>query len=469
MSGDVFNLRPPRWAQMPDALTSQPIARLRRLTASLPEGIAAGDTDLIENLRERLKAAANGELSWEEAINMKRWKWLLISLYTLDLGTDGVEEWLCDFDENVAQHILGDDPMEWHSSRRRDVTQLFFTQFDRITAVAHVAAMLRQAWEHANSGAFDQSALTWAREAATLFAEDGPERLAEHWQQGESPEALADRYHVHHHSRYRERLLQAVLLGRLRKLRFGSEDPLLFSALFESKSSPAGEGRLLGSRAVELIVRRAIDEQVQAWNTAWSSALVSLGCDPRIPIPAQQRRWWGWATQSERDVAIRALTSLTLREFIKLLEDSLRGTNAENQFHRRRDFLLTLFDNGQIQEARLVIAQDLFHRLDRRTRDHLMLSKVSGNAQGTSMICLRCTDDIFLIEGTHSFGLRGFVGQDRFPIRRFWDAAPRTFHDTQLRVSESHCDIYQRHHVGDWVSGFFDQLERRCHVRWPRF
>ena len=468
MNGDVFNLRPPRWTQMPDALTSQPIARLRKLTASLPEGITAGDTDLIEDLRERLKGAAEEELPWEEATNVKRREWLLISLYTLDLGTAGTEEWLRDFDQDVAQSILGDDPMAWHPARRRDVTQLFFTQFDRITAVALVAAMLRQAWEHASSGAFDQSALTWAREAATLFAEDGPERLAEHWQQGESPEALADRYHVHHRSRYRERLLQAVLLSRLGRMRFGAEDPPLFSALFDSKNSPAGEGRPLGSHAVELIVRRAIAEQVQTWSASWSGALVSLGCDPRIPNPALRNRWWSWATSSERDVAIRALTSLTLREFIKLLEDSLRG-NAENQFHRRRDFLLNLFDNGQIQDARLVIAQDLYNHLDRRTREHLMLSKVSSNAQGTSMICLRCIDDVFLIEGTHDFGLRGFVGENRFPIRRFWDAAPRTFDQHQLRVSKSVCDIYQAHHAGDWVSGFFGQLERRCHVRWPRF
>lgn len=465
MNGDVFNLRPLRPMQLPDAIVEKPIARLHQLTAALPDGAAAADTDLLDDVRRRLRLAVRSGQSFEQATKVARREWLLISLYTLDLGNAAARAWLPPFDDAVARSVLGDSPTKWHPARRRDVTQLFFTQFDRIAALKRVASMLREAWGNAQDGVFDEAPLMWARLAKTLFAEDGPERLAKEWLPGESADALADRYYIHENSRFRERLLQAVLLGRLQRLRFGSEDAALFSALEASKASPAGEGRLLGSRAVELIVLRAVAEGVESWSKPWSQALVNLSCDPRLPNAAERQRWWGWATERQRDVAIKALTSLTIAEFIKLLDRSLRGTDAAHQFQRRRDFLLALFEHGYVTEARLVVHERLYAALDQRTRAALMLSRVNGGAQDTSMICLRCTHNLFLIEGTHSFGLRGFVGESRFPIRGFWSGSPRHYSDGQLRVPERTCDIFQRHHVGDWVGDFF------CHssVPWPRF
>ena len=465
MNADLFTLRPPRPLQLPDTLLDKPIARLRALTAALPDGTAAIGADLLDHLRAAMRAGMRRGLSFEEATNVRRRESLLVTLYTLDLALPDARAWLPPFDETVARSVLGDSPTRWHPARRRDVTQLFFTQFDRIAALPLVASMLRVAWENARDGVFDESALVWGRNAEMLFAENGPERLAKVWLSGESADALAERFHVHEGSRFRERLLQTVLLGRLARLPFGKEDAALFSALEQSKLSPAGASRPLGSHAVEILVRRATEERVASWPRPWSQALVTLSCDPRLPNVAERQRWWGWATERQRDVAIKALTSLTIEEFIKLLDRSLRGTPAEHQFQRRRDFLLKLFEHGHVTEARLVVHETLYAALDPRTRSGLMLSRVSGGAQHTSMICLRCTDDLFLIEGTHNFGLRGFVGEARFPIRGFWSAAPRRFDDHQLRAPEATCDIFQRHHVGDWVGDFF-----RFHaVPWPRF
>lgn len=465
MNGDLFKLRLLRPLQLSDTLLEKPIARLRALTAALPDGAESVAPDLLEDLRQRMRLAMRSGQTFEQATDVKRRESLLISLYTLDLGATGSSDWLWPLNDENARSFLGDSAAQWHPARRRAVTQLFFTQFYKVVPLKLLASMLQEAWKEARDGVFDEAALAWARHAKMLFAEDGPKRLAKEWLPGESVDELADRYYIHEIGRFRESLLQEVLLGRLRRLRFGSEDTALFTALEAGKHSPAGEGRLLGSVAVEIMVGVAISKRVQSWSKTWSQALVTLSCDPRLPNAAERQRWWGWATAQQRDVAVKALTALTIEEFIKLLDGSLPDSKTKDQFKRRRDFLLALFKHGYVTEARLVMHEDAYEKIDRSTRASLMPSRVSGGAQPTSMICLRCADHLFLIEGTHSFGLRGFVGEARFPIRGFWNAGPGRYRDSRLRVSETTCDIYQRHHVGDWVGDFF----RKRAIPWARF
>jgi hypothetical protein len=71
---------------------------------------------------------------------------------------------------------------------------------------------------------------------------------------------------------------------------------------------------------------------------------------------------------------------------------------------------------------------------------------------------------LFLIEGTHDFGLRGFVGAKSFPIKEFWSWGKRTYDDRDFRVNRYDCDIYQAHN-GDWVTLFVQQLRGR-HIEW---
>ena len=92
--------------------------------------------------------------------------------------------------------------------------------------------------------------------------------------------------------------------------------------------------------------------------------------------------------------------------------------------------------------------------------------QTSGGSRHTSFVVLKCSDDVFLIEGTHSFALRGFIGANRFPISNLWSSRAGTyFHDSHFRVPEIRCHIFQPHHVGDWFWDFKAKL-RRQHIEW---
>jgi hypothetical protein len=198
---------------------------------------------------------------------------------------------------------------------------------------------------------------------------------------------------------------------------------------------------------------------------AWKQQIVTYACDPRIPSQTEQVRWWGWATTKQRNIALRALTELTLRKFIALLRVSLEGTAAEGQFEKRADMLIHIFELGKVIDARLLVHENVFHTLPSQTRQVLKPFKTSGGQQHTSFICLKCSNDLYLIEGTHSFALRGFVGENRFPIPTLWQSAPGAhFHDSRCRVPEHTCDIFQRH-TGDWVWNFNYKLRQR-RIEW---
>ena len=106
-----------------------------------------------------------------------------------------------------------------------------------------------------------------------------------------------------------------------------------------------------------------------------------------------------------------------------------------------------------------------YEHLDRKYRDVWSVSHLSQTTDDTSMICLKCVDDIFVIEGTHSFGLRMF--HQKFPIRGFWESPKQAYQDRELRISPGECPVFLRHDQGGkWVNGFFSNLRNRFHVEW---
>lgn len=418
----------------------------------------SGLENRVEDLKERLRASKENRWSWEEATDVPRREWTLLRLYSLYLGTAGADEWLCEFNDAVAESVLGTDGRRWHPSRRRDVTNLFFIQFDRIEALNRISEMLMKAWQSESVIPREDCSRIWRENSGTLFGMDGPERVAAYWREGEGVDELADRFAIPKTSLFREMLFQSVLLRRLRGIRLFEVDRELFREIENSKETRFRHGRTLGSCAVEILVERVITEAKELWEPAWSRQLVPFACDPRTLNLAERERWWGWANQVQRKAAVKALTGLNIKEFIRLLKDSLSETGNEHQFKRRSDFLLWMFSNGLIEDAKLVVHADLYGNIDAATKKSLQPSRSQGSGQRTSFVCLKCAGGVSLIEGTHNFGLRGFR-EGRFPIANFWEMAPRAFEDGALRVSENRCDIYQRH-SGEWESSFLDKLRR---------
>jgi hypothetical protein len=467
MNSDLFHLRPIKAPRLDEAGLRKTVSRLEKLTEGMESAGADSSPDLLEDLRNRMKVGFPKGRTFAECTAVKRREWLLLSLYLNDLNSPDAQAWLPSLDQNTAESILGKDPKLLKPHLRRLATQLYFTHYgrDRLPCLESLCWMLELAWRSASPETLDPVSKVWAENARVLFAVDAPDQVAATWRSGTAVHELADSYGIHEGGLFRERLLEALILNRVRKMPLADKDAELCDQVFAEKERVLATGLRLGAASVQILVKRSQEENHSAVPEDWSEQLVTFACDPRVPNSELQSKWWGWATTSEKDLAIRALSKLSLQAFIKLLEQSLRGTNAEHQFPARSELLLNLFKIGKVIDARLVVHRDLNHRLDARTRNILQPSWVGGGPQHTSFICLRCTDDVFLIEGTHSFALRGFLGSHSFPVKKFWDTPPQGHHDSAFRVLESQCSIYQRHHTGDWVWDFVSQLRSR-HIEW---
>lgn len=423
---------------------------------------------LLDSLREQLRKGLPRGKSFEECTAVPRREWLLLRLYLSDLSDQSSAEWLPPFDENVAISILGEHPPEIKKHLRRLATQLYFTHFGlkRLPCLSWLAETLRAAWRSAKPEDLNVEGLVWHNNADILFCKKAPDEVAKNWKEGMSVSELSNHFCITDGSavKFNDRLYESIILKRLRDLPIHSSDHSLNQLVIKEKERTLRTGKTLGSSAVEILITRSQKENSSEVPKSWRDHIVTYACDPRIPNSEMQQRWWGWANSKHKDIAIRALIELSLEEFIKLLEQSLRGTDAQLQFPKRRKMLLDLMKNGKVQDARLIVNSDFIHRLDTQTKNVLRPSWVDGGPQHTSFICLQCTDDVFLIEGTHSFSLRGFIGPNSFPVKGFWSNAPKGYHDSEFRVKELKCSIYQRH-LGDWVWYFINQL-RQHNIEW---
>jgi hypothetical protein len=466
MNADLFNLRPIAAPRLDDGMLQQAVLRIGKMTEGWEGGGTTTFAALLDDFRDRLRAGLLKGKSFEECTQGRRREWLLLSLYLNDLGAETSRAWLPPLDKDVAASILGDLPGGLKKHLCRLATQLYFTHYghERLPCLEWMCWILEVAWRGAPREALDPVAKIWAEHADMLFAKDAPDKVAEKWKPPMSVNELADTFQIHKGGLFRERLLESLILSRLRRLSLADNEPELNDLVIAEKERKLKSTLSLGAAAVQILVNRSQNENSSMVPENWSEQLVAYACDPRIPNSEMQERWWGWATRSEKDVAIRALSKLSLQAFITLLEQSLRGTPAEHQFPARSRMLLNLFKIGKVIDARLVVHRNLKYQLS-RTRNVLQPSWVHGGPQYTSFICLRCTDDVFLIEGTHSFALRGFVGPNSFLVKDFWTSPPKSYFDCDFRVAEAKCPIYQVHHRGDWIWDFVSQLRRRS-IEW---
>jgi hypothetical protein len=394
-----------------------------------------------EQMKQRLMKRGKA-VSFEQATDEDGRERLLLSLY-LEYATRSDAPWLPAFTESIASSVLGENGRDWHAGRRRQATQLFFTHFD------HPQGPLAQWRSHRN----------------VLFSPSGHQHVARSAKTNEALPTLMERFGVPSGGRFAECLRQVFLLSAVRNGRIGKEIPAL-EEIESLKTERASASLLMGAAALQIMVQRVAKEGGRKWSGDWPGWITRLGCDPRHGrSTAEGAKWWGWATPEELRLAQQGVTGLTLRFFIDFLRRSLQGTDREPQFAMRSRFLLGLYEAGKIESARLALNWVTYERLDQQYRDVWSVAHLSQTSDDTSMICLKCVDDVFVIEGTHSFGLRMF--HKSFPIHDFWERPKRTYQDQELRVSPAECPVFLPHdRGGHWVDKFFYQLRRRFHIEW---
>ena len=355
------------------------VQRLSKVTAHLDESGTLPDDDLVAELRMRVRDGyARGE-SFDVYTSVSRRESRILSLYLMDLASQADRIQLPPFDKAVAISVLGHRSQKLKKHIRRQATQLFFTHFDEelLPCLEWIASRLQASWRiEEMHQVFDFVSRAFREHAGLLFNVEAPTAVAERWDQRESVDQLADRFGIPQGGKFRERLMGEVILRRLTLASHGAIPADLDDLVTKSKERPLSGGPL-GSEAVKILINRSTRECNGQVPAGWREQLVTYSCDPRVPNAAEQAKWWGWATPGEKDIAIRALSELTLQEFIKLLERSLRGTEKAHQFPERKRVLLKLFELGKVTEARLVVHQGLYNAMGSRTREgqqHLLFS-----------------------------------------------------------------------------------------------
>ncbi len=433
---------------------------------------AAGDTNsrVYENRKDMMKRRLMnpGEgVTFEQATDVDGRTRLLLSLY-IQYAAQPDASWLPQFDESHASSVLGENGREWNGRLRKQAVLLFFTHFEHLpfSGLSRLCARLVEAFESIEPEG-EGPIFQWRFYRKVLFSTEGDQNVVRAAKKNEPLPSLIERFAVPSEGRFMESLRRLFLLNALKNCAFGEEIPALAEIASDSiREKRASASQLMGAAALQIMVQRVAKEGARKWSGDWSNWIVRLGCDPRHGrATAEGAKWWGWATDDELRLAQQGITGLTLRFFIEFLRRSLQGTDKEPQFALRSRFLLGLYDAGKIQSARLALNWSAYQHLDRQYRDVWTVAHLSATTDETSMICLRCVDDIYVIEGTHSFGLRMFH-QD-FPIHGFWERPKVTYQDRELRISPRECPVFLRHDEGGkWINRFFDQLRSRFHFEW---
>lgn len=455
--------------RIPENILERPLRVLRNIAdENLKKSNGAETRQFInrkEDLINRLKLRLRNGTNFEKATNVIGRERLLISLYTEYLGKKTARPWLPDLDYVIAESILGKDGTKWHMGRRRQVALLFFTHFDFITALSYISARLSEAYslsEYLDT----EPCKTWHQHREKVFNIVGPEIISRQANGNCRLAQLMENYAIPFEGRFAEKLRLFILLDGLKKAPLGRQVPEFYE-IERYKSDRLSSNFLIGSKALQIMIQRVMDEGRGKWPAGdWQKWIVRFGCDPRHgQSSATGAKWWGWATPAELQLAQTAITGLTIDFFIAFLKESLAGTDKEDQFELRSTFLLALFESQKIRNARLLLNSYAYNNLPIQYRDRFNVAKLLRTTRETSIICLHCEDDIYLIEGTHNFGLRAFHGL--FPVRGFWELPENTYEDSKFRISPRLCPIFIRQtRTGKWVEKFFWEVREKFHIEW---
>jgi hypothetical protein len=443
-----------------ETLLRRPLANLLKIkTRNEERWGAGGGSRIFENRKEKLRKRLQGAISPTKELKKIQstevgWQRLLMSLFIESHGQD----WLPAFDDGVAPTVLGNDGTAWNASRRRQAAILFFERFDSLPALPFLATQLRSAFA-SHSTASGDKAEAWARERNIIFQPNGHERAAKAAKKGEALQQLMERYAIPATGAYAVKLRQVFLLETLQRCPLG-EEPTVLREIETDRDKVAIDSLPLGAAALRILVSRVGEEGGRKWPKEWRKWLVRLGCDPRMGRhTAEGAKWWGWATSSQWNLAVQGIIGLSLKIFF----DFLDGTVSVHQWEERRQFLEACFNSGKILDARLVLNSRCMQRLPAKMRDRWNTASLNSTTEDTCIIALRCTDDIYLLEGTHSYALRAF--HRSFPVKGFWERSTQNYTDAGLRIHENFCPVYVRH-MGDWASKFYNQLQSKFHVEW---
>jgi hypothetical protein len=454
--------RPPGFAGS-SATTNRPFGALLgsavvELSQIGARNIAKGEIDSAGfiNQKEELRSALKNGVPLASLAGRSGGKRILLSIYRDDLARSDAAHWLPPFDGGVCHLLLGADTPDMSATCRRQATNVFFAHFghERLVGIQELSSRLREAYNEAGDS-------PWSYSRDDIFQIDGPKTIAGRAALNESLSDLIQRMQIPEDSAFAQLLGYELLLAQLKCVPFESDPACLLNQIVFERLRPAGEGYCLGAQALKIMVQR-VAENNSIWPTEWSRWITKIGTDPRhARSNAEGTKWWGWATPMQLRLAQQGMVGLAIDFFLEGIRRSVYATEIEQKFAPRQNFLMGLFRAGKILEARVFLNPLTARGIDRKYLDpETMIIR-----KGDPAICLRCVDDIYIIEGTDNFALRGF--SKTFPISGFWTTSIADFADLSMKIPQDKCPVYIRHGSGDrWIRWFIWDLGRVLKVEW---
>lgn len=454
---------------------------LDRVTATL-QGITnrnlarathGSESPVFNNRKEemKLRLMKRGKaVTFEQATDVVGRARILLSLYVENATRSDASAWLPAFDETVASSVLGLSGRAWHGGRRRQATQLFFELFDLLPALRVLCSRILESYETSDSHASSLTAV-WHQKRATIFATDGPQKVALAAREGETLGELMERFAVRKEGRFSARVKECFFLTRLQTVELGQGQEIL-QQLEAMRTAPYQAGVPLGAAALRIMTRRVLESRGE-WKGDWPDWILRLGCDPALPPTGEQfGKWWGcWnPTRAELDCAQRAVNRQTLEYFIQFLEVSLSGTTGYDQFEARAGFLRWLDDTRKILRFKLMLHPQAFQALPRAYQQQRhRVAKIEGAAQGTSVIVMECIDGLWIVEGTHSFAIRVF--RNTFPLPEVFRENRSAYYYSAFTQGPMHRDTITgiwKKHTGSWLPDLLWKMSYKFQIEWPR-
>ena len=427
------------------------------------------ETPVFEGRKERMKRRLmerGRSITFEQATDEKGRQRLLLSLYLEFADDSDAKSWLPAFDETIAKSVLGLSGSGWSDWCRQQATSLFFTYFDRLPALEQLCNRLGEVYQVPSA----KLNPIWQQQRAVLFAIDGPQRVALAAKSRETLKELIDRFIVPKEGRFSARLKESFLLTRLQAVELGQGQDIL-QELETMRTSPYQAGVPLGAAALRIMTRRVL-ESGGDWKGDWADWILRLGCDPSLPATSEPfGKWWGcWhPTRAELECAQRGVNRQTLEYFIQFLEASLRGTAGYDQFEARAGFLRWLDDTKKIRHFKLVLHPNAYQALPNAYRlQRHRVTKLEGAGQGTSIIVMECIDDVWMVEGTHSFAIRAF--RSSFPLPEVFQQNRTSYNYGTFTQGPMHKDTIVgiwKPHMGSWVADLLWQMSWKFHIEPP--
>ena len=248
-----------------------------------------------------------------------------------------------------------------------------------------------------------------------LFQTAGPTAVIGFSKQNNIDFELAlKRLSLHHYkdSRYIKLCFYQYYFEKLKKIRVGEDDDILKEICKpDIFNAPYTEEKLLGHKFVEILIDRTDHHPL---SSAWKRTILTIAGDPRVPQSSSHyQKWWSNLGSVRIRKMLGWLSRYDLQLFLNLLENSgnkVHKNDMKRMFPPRKAFMEGLLNQNLVQESRLILSHAAETYLKSALPDEELpeYATVKGNysGQATSMIYLRLTNDLHMIEGSHNFTLK---------------------------------------------------------------